>query len=321
MEIRPARPDDLDALLAFPFDAAVGSLDPQRLREELEAGRLRWPWTWVAVDDDGALVGRALWWGRADSSAPLSLDGLDVLASVPDRTRLATDLLERAHRALAAAQPGPAGPPAYELTLPPRWRAAPAAVDAATWRVRAAAAAGLGHQLERLRYEWHPGAGVPGTTGRVRFRAGSEEEFLDVFEQAAVGTLDDTTLRALTEMGPAAQARDDHDFYLSCPGERDWWRIATAADGEPVGFVVPSATPYARNVGYLGVVPAHRGRGLVDDLLAEVTRVHAAEGAERITATTDTANSPMAAAFDRAGYRVTEVRLVLSAQAAAHSPG
>jgi len=115
-------------------------------------------------------------------------------------------------------------------------------------------------------------------------------------------------------MNPRAQARDDYDFYLSCPGERDWWRIATSPQGEPVGFVVPSATPYARNVGYLGVLPSHRGRGLVDDLLAEVTRIHAAAGAERITATTDTTNAPMAAAFDRADYRVTGARLVLEAQ-------
>ncbi|MFD5676323.1 GNAT family N-acetyltransferase, partial [Streptomyces sp. NPDC127040] len=30
-----------------------------------------------------------------------------------------------------------------------------------------------------------------------------------------------------------------------------------------------------------------------------------------VTATTDTVNVPMAAAFDRAGYEVTEIRLVL----------
>jgi RimJ/RimL family protein N-acetyltransferase len=122
-----------------------------------------------------------------------------------------------------------------------------------------------------------------------------------------------TTRRSLAVLDPVAQARDDDDFYLSCPGERDWWRIATTPDGEPVGFIVPSATPYARNVGYLGVLPARRGRGLVDDLLTEVTRIHAGAGAQRITATTDVSNAPMAAAFDRAGYQVTETRLVLEA--------
>jgi len=35
-----------------------------------------------------------------------------------------------------------------------------------------------------------------------------------------------------------------------------------------------------------------------------------ADGADRITATTDVSNIPMAAAFDRANYQVTDVRLV-----------
>ncbi|MFE7751124.1 hypothetical protein [Streptomyces sp. NPDC057428] len=79
------------------------------------------------------------------------------------------------------------------------------------------------------------------------------------------------------------------------------------------GLAVPSATPYNRNVGYLGVVPEFRGRGYVDDVLAEITRVQVESGAELITATTDTGNAPMAAAFSRAGYRTTEIRMIYSA--------
>ena len=58
-----------------------------------------------------------------------------------------------------------------------------------------------------------------------------------------------------------------------------------------------------------------RGHRYIDDILAEITRFHAAKGAHRITATTDMTNRPMAAAFERAGYRNYEVRLVLSAPA------
>jgi hypothetical protein len=53
--------------------------------------------------------------------------------------------------------------------------------------------------------------------------------------------------------------------------------------------------------------------GYVDDILAEVTRVHAERGAARITATTDLGNAPMAAAFGRAGYRNVQARIILSA--------
>ncbi|MEY7974187.1 GNAT family N-acetyltransferase [Saccharomonospora xinjiangensis] len=77
----------------------------------------------------------------------------------------------------------------------------------------------------------------------------------------------------------------------------------------------PAATPYHRNVGYLGVLPELRGRGYVDDILGDITRFHAAEGADRITATTDVPNTPMAKAFERANYRMTEVRMVFKAPA------
>lgn len=316
MHPRPATPGDLDVLLAFPLDPQVGGVTADRLREELAAGRMRWPWSWLVIDDEGNVVGRALWWGSSESTTPLTLDCLHLLEHVPDRVAVASDLLHRAHQSLTThgADTSTARPPEYQLTLPAHWRTNPAAVAAVSWRTQAAADAGLSEQLERLRYEWTPADPAPKRSLRLRFRAGDEQDFLDLFERAAVGTLDVTTLRSLAVLDPAAQARDDYDFYLSCPGERDWWRIATTtSDGEPVGFVVPSANPYARNVGYLGVLPSHRGRGLVDDLLAEVTRVHAEAGAERITATTDVTNAPMAAAFDRAGYQVTETRLMLEA--------
>jgi RimJ/RimL family protein N-acetyltransferase len=48
-------------------------------------------------------------------------------------------------------------------------------------------------------------------------------------------------------------------------------------------------------------------------LLGEITHIHAEDGAELITATTDTTNAPMAAAFERAGYRNTQIRVLFSA--------
>jgi RimJ/RimL family protein N-acetyltransferase len=53
---------------------------------------------------------------------------------------------------------------------------------------------------------------------------------------------------------------------------------------------------------YLGVVPAHRGNGYIDDVLAEGTRILAAQNVPRIRAATDLGNTPMAGAFERAGY-------------------
>ena len=83
------------------------------------------------------------------------------------------------------------------------------------------------------------------------------------------------------------------------PGDRDWWRLAYTADGQLAGMILPNRNPYGAVVGYLGVLPGLRGRGYIDDLPAETTRFHAGRGEPRITATTDTTNQPMAAAFRR----------------------
>ena len=304
--IRNATPVEMDRLAEFTVHDPVGFVNADRFREEAAAGRFRPEWTWFA-EDRSRIVGRAVWWGRADSRRPLALDCLHVLPDVLDRVALATEILSRGHAAFNAK-------PEYTLALRTTGRDGDhATADAVAWRRAAAKAAGLTSLIERLRYEWTPDAGVPAASTRLVFRPATDDEFVSVFRRVAVGSLDLATQRALANTDADRQARDDLEFYSSCPGERSWWRLAQTIDGQWVGFAIPSATPYHRNVGYLGVVPEMRGRGYVDDLLGEITRTHAAGGADRITATTDVSNTPMAAAFDRANYRLTEVRMVFAA--------
>ncbi len=73
-------------------------------------------------------------------------------------------------------------------------------------------------------------------------------------------------------------------------------------DGEAVGFVIPARNSYNPIIAYIGVLPAHRGNGYIDDLLAEGTRILAAHGVPRIQASTDLGNVPMARSFQRTGY-------------------
>ncbi|MFI8082048.1 GNAT family N-acetyltransferase [Kitasatospora sp. NPDC086009] len=299
-----ADPSDLDRAVAYPADGPVPALTAEKVREELAENRIRPEWVWVAQDEDGGILARALWWGRSDSERPIALDCLQVRAGVADRAAVATALLEAGHAAFGNR-------PGYHISLPRGWRAEPELAEAVAWRRQAAERAGLTREIERLRYEWTPRRGTAEPTGRLVFREGTDEEFLEAFVRLSQDSLDLATQNELLTMDAGQLAREDFDFYLSCPGERSWWRLAELPDGTPAGMAIPSATPYHRNVGYLGVVPEQRGRGLIDEILAEITRFHAAAGAERITATTDTVNVPMAAAFDRAGYEVTEIRLVL----------
>lgn len=309
MRARRATAADVASLVSFPDSPGVVGLPREQVREDFRAGRMRPGWSWV-VEHEGRLVGRALWWGRGDI-VPSALDALDVLPEVEDPRSAAVELLRGGHDDFAAA--GERALPPCTVSLPRGWRDDAEATRAVAWRCAALADVGITSTLERRQYAWRPEDGVPPISTRVWFRKGSDEEFVELFREVARGSLDVETRRALESTDEVSQAEDDVDFYESCPGERDWWRVATDRDGAPVGFIVPSATPYHRNVGYLGVLPGSRGQGLVDDLLGEVTRMHAEAGAERITATTDMTNLPMATAFDRAGYQVTEIRLVFEA--------
>lgn len=301
-----ADPTALDRALAYPADGPVAALTAERIREEIDANQFRPEWIWLAEDEDGYILARALWWGRADSERPIALDCLQVRSTVADPAALATGLLDAGHATFGTR-------PLYNVSLPGDWRARSELAQAVAWRRESGARAGLSREIERLRYEWTPAAGLPEAGGRLTFREGSDEEFLDAFARVSSGSLDQATQDELRTKDAGQLAEEDMRFYLDCPGERSWWRLAELPDGTLAGLAVPSATPYNRNVGYLGVVPEQRGQGLIDEILAEITRFHAAEGAERITATTDTTNAPMAAAFERAGYEVAEIRMVLEA--------
>jgi hypothetical protein len=63
-------------------------------------------------------------------------------------------------------------------------------------------------------------------------------------------------------------------------------------------------------VGGAGDLEPRQGYG--DDLLAEITHQLVELGAEQIRFDTDLTNKPMAASFDRAGYRNIAVRIVAS---------
>jgi RimJ/RimL family protein N-acetyltransferase len=139
-----------------------------------------------------------------------------------------------------------------------------------------------------------------------------------VFARVTQGSLDASTARTVARLGVEGAAKEDLEIYTTMPGDRSWWRLAYDGAGELVGFALPSANNGGPVVGYLGVLPEHRGHGYSDDLLAEITRQLAGvierdeAKARHIRADTDLGNQPMAAAFERAGYRNFAVRLVAS---------
>ena len=292
LTLRPITgPGEIDLFNSFPY------VLNREVAGDLEVGRRHPQWLWLALRD-GRPVARAGWWSRPGDEHPLVMDFLDLAdGHAGDAARL----LDAALAAIVA----PGGtPPEFCRFLEPDWRDRDdtrAAVEARTSLLQRTGAELL---VERLRLEWRPGTPIPEPTGRLRFRpVAGAGELTDLMARVLTGTLDAHSRTELTRMTPRESAeeqyRDEMERY-STP--RDWWQVATLPDGEPVGFVIPAHNGYHPVIAYLAVVPEHRGRGYIDEILAEGTRILAGRDVPRIRAATDVGNVPMAAAFARAGY-------------------
>ncbi|WP_326596062.1 GNAT family N-acetyltransferase [Streptomyces sp. NBC_01803] len=259
-------------------------------------GEYRPEWTWVALRG-GTVVARAAFWGGPGDEKPVALDWFDYT----DRAAAVELLRTTPLRA------------EYELILPPGWREHPAVRAGAGARVDAAAEAGYRPLVERFRYLWTPANGLPERPGRLVFRPEPDDDvILDVLRRVHGATLDSHARRAIEHGGVELAAQEELDFFRWCPSPREWWQLAWTPEGEPVGIHVPARNHTKPIIGFIGVLPEHRGHGYGYDLLAECTRVLAAEGVPEIAASTDLQNAPMAAAFARAGYPVTQHRYCMT---------
>jgi len=290
---------ELDRFNSLPY-----SLNGELL-DDLRAGRRRPSWMWIARRGD-EVVARVAWWGNPGSTQPSLLDIFDL--ADPGRSsdlEVARNLLEAA---LEHVIGGRTPPPQYLRYVQPAWRERDRGRVETEARVAIARDLGARVFAERLRLEWRPDAGAPCMSTRLTFRQPRDDhEVLDLMTAVVAGTLDAHTRLDLQTM-TAAEAAREHFF-----GELDQqvsprtnWQIALNLDGDVVGFVTPGHNHYHPVIGYLAVLPEHRGRGYIRDILAEGTAILANQGVDHIRAATDLDNTPMAMAFRRNGWHEFE---------------
>ncbi|WP_328941997.1 GNAT family N-acetyltransferase [Streptomyces sp. NBC_00250] len=297
--IRPlAGPEELDLFLRLTY-----TLDHE-LADDLATGRRLPEWMWVALDGD-RLLGRLSWWANAAGAEPQALDFFDLAPelSSEERAEIGLRLLETA---TAAVIPADGKRPEFGRFMPADWRDVPETRSLLESVFGVLEATGARPLVERLRLEWRPGTPVPEPKGRLEFRpVRDREDLVTLMTPVMEGTLDahgQADLASGLSTREAAELHYDEEFaHYSSPQE--WWQVAQLPEsGEPVGFVVPARNNYHHTIAYIGVLPAHRGNGYIDDILVEGTRVLAAADVPRIRAATDLGNVPMADAFARAGY-------------------
>lgn len=258
----------------------------------LELGSVRPDWCWLALDAAGHVLARHYWWGRAGSPRPIGLN------HVSSEHAAAAELIIHARGHLDLEQAW------CVITAAIEQGEDPSAVQAGL--VALVLESGFRFEVARVTVEWTNGAALPPRSGRLVFRPArslDDELLVALFAAVADDSLDHGMVADRARLGAQEEARRRLDTVRSYRGERDWFSVAFTAAGEPVGYTVPGLADDVPMVGEIGVAATHRGHRYVDDLLSFTTAVLAASGAEAIVGDTDRANTPMRAAFARAGYR------------------
>lgn len=138
-----------------------------------------------------------------------------------------------------------------------------------------------------------------------------EALFLETVQRVTVGTLDSLMAADAAALGADEAARIYVDGLKTLHYDSDWWRLAYQGD-DLVGLIVPQRLgDTVGAINYIGVLPERRGRGHVNALLAEGTRVLTEHGVKKIYADIDTANEPMARALEGMGYVFQTAEVVL----------
>ena len=288
-------PTELERFLGLPY-----SLNPE-LADDLRLGRRRTEWMWMALIDD-SVVARVAWWGNPGDNKPALLDIFDIADPADAVHHLAARILmETATRQVIGSR---AERPGYIRYVPPDWRENQASRRHVEVLIDIAEQTGARVFVERLRFEWRKGTPIAPPSGRLEFRQPhDDDEILDLMTAVVPGSLDAHTVLDLKTMTPREAAHDHFSGELAKQiSSRDNWRVATDHTGASVGFVTPGHNHYHPVIGYLAVLPEHRGNGYIHDILNTGTRILADQRVDHIRAATDLTNLPMAAAFERGGW-------------------
>lgn len=274
--------------------------DVRRYAERmLAAGALRPEWCFI-LEDAGQAVGRVAYWTQPSAGKPLDI----VLLEAPwdaDYLSVGTYLPRETLARMAALGAESIGHALDIPPQPPQWQLMP--------DHRAALLEHLGFTQERTTRRFELPADVPRArpTTRLTFRSISEmgePAFLDAIARVTEGTLDQLLASDREQLGRAEAAHKLFEILRGMEYDPAWWQLAYTRTGELAGLVMPAALASgAAVIGYIGVMPAQRGHGAIDELLARAAITLHAAGYTSVLADTDVGNTPMANALLRAGYR------------------
>jgi len=297
MNIRIIRPDELATFAAVHTRPEDVETIHSYLYRLLDQESTHYDWCFV-IEEGTELLGRVAFWSQPKRAAPSDIVLLD-LAWAEAFLPIGTAFLPATAQMMRQRGTTDLG---YALDVPPRppqWQHTP--------EQRHTLLMGVGFQVIRAtrRWTWPTDRAVPSTRQRLVFRSlpdVGEAVFLDALEQVMRSSLDQRTTADRAAYGAAAAAQQVFAICAAIGYDPQWWQLAYTPPGTLIGMLMPAGTATWATIGYIGVIPAHRGHGYIDDLLVQTTQILTALRAARIEADTDVRNMPMANALQRLGW-------------------
>ncbi|WP_329122337.1 GNAT family N-acetyltransferase [Streptomyces sp. NBC_01353] len=297
--VRPARPDELPALVEHSGDTERNAATRAYLTQLLDNACTRPEWCLVAEDGDGRLTGSVVLWTIPGHEVPLAVVLFEAPADSPETGTALLDAAAAKARELGATDlehvvDSPAQAPQFQRG-PER---------------RGELLRNAGYEVVRdgRRFSLqNPGEPVdlPADDPRLTFRSLAElgpEPFVAVLAELLADTADARLAADVRQHGARRAAELLFEETAELKHEPEWWELGFDADGTVAVISLPAENPSVPVIGFVGVAPAHRGKGYATSVVIRGTRVLAAAGATEIRGDCDAANVAMARAFERAGY-------------------
>ncbi|MBE1485928.1 GNAT family N-acetyltransferase [Plantactinospora soyae] len=295
--IRTAHPEEIPALVQYPDDVERNDATRAYLTDLLAKGCTRPQWCLVA-EGGGHLVGSVVLWALPGGEVPTDVVLLEAPWADPEP---AVGLALLTEAAVVAGRHGATGL-GHVVDSPAQ---APQFQRDRERRIDLLSRAGFAVARDGRRFRWLAGAELPAPDPRLHFRSLAElgpEPFVDLLAALLADTADARLGADVRRHGVRRAAELLFEESAELDHEPQWWEIGYAADGSPAVVSLPARSPAFPVIGFVGVAPAHRGRGYSRSVVARGTSILVENGATEIRGDCDVQNVAMYKGFQRAGY-------------------
>jgi ribosomal protein S18 acetylase RimI-like enzyme len=295
MVIRPIQREELEAFASLSDRIDANKRFLSYLTDMWASGYIRPEWCFVA-ESAGNFIGRIVYWSLPSLLKPVVVDILEVSWS-ENYIEVGTNLLQHS---LAQLHFQSGDSIEYELDSP--------SSDFTSLHKRIEVFENFGFSLSRetIRFEWKDIQTEIASSNQLTFRSldqVGDDAFIQAIAKVSSQTLDRSILQNQARLGEKQYALEQFNMLKAFKYQPTWWQLAYNFEETLIGLIMPTENDGGATIGYIGVVPEHRGKGYVNDLIIQGTLILKSNGAARIRADADINNAPMIRAFQRAGYR------------------